>query len=149
MIPITRAPYASAAVSNSTSIEGRANRIRSSTESAKRAVLDEQVIVGRRDVDVSWLDVHLVLGIEHETSDLRAVAAARARPPANRGGDAGRSRSGRSMSAGKVTEYPTHRVETAPRCADADQVVHALTDLPIELLARVELLVALRVRAER
>ena len=36
------------------------------------AALDEQVIVGRRDVDVSWLDLHLVLGIEHGTFDLRA-----------------------------------------------------------------------------
>jgi hypothetical protein len=30
------------------------------------------VIVGRRDVDVSWLDLHLVLGIEDGTFDLRA-----------------------------------------------------------------------------
>lgn len=38
----------------------------------ERAVLDEQVIVGRRDVDVSWLDLHLVLGIEDGAFDLRA-----------------------------------------------------------------------------
>ena len=85
--------------------------------------LDEQVVVGRREVDVPRLDRHLVLAPRH-TGRCARCASSRRRPPSTASvARCCATTIAASISAGSAGEQQAHGLEPAPRRADHDQVV--------------------------
>ena len=118
-----RSPYASAADSKRTSIDGRRTG-RAPRSRARSGRLDEQVVVGRREVDVPRLDRLLVVGLGHAGASCAAASSAlRARRAASRRRGAARPRRRASSSAGQpVRAASPSALQPAPRGADDDEL---------------------------
>ena len=131
--PTARSPYASAADSNSTSIDGRRTARGSSVESAKRPRLDEQVVVGRREVDVPRLDRVLVLGLATPAAACatasRSLELRRVRVGARGAARRRRRRRGRRAAP---SSRRLQRRQASPGRADHDQLVPSHFDLPVD-----------------
>ena len=129
----------SAADSNSTSIDGPASSSTRVVDRQREAVrLDEQVVVGRREVDVAGLDRLLVLDVAHRQPAC-AAEESRAAPPDPPSGAAvlgdrdrrARSRAGSPPSTRSSAASPPHE---APMTTSSYTPSRSLPNLPVEPL---------------